>query len=95
MAYCLLSPLSVTSPQCCHLKLPAPISSLCECNVIGGWNLCYVDSSYLSVCVFIVAIPEEEGDSGGHHVGPQQSPGKISHTPPNSENFVTSLYRTC
>lgn len=58
------------------------------------WNLCYVGSSYLSVCVFIVAIPEEEGDSGGHHVGPKQPPGKIS-PPLNSEKFVTSLYRTC
>lgn len=56
--------------------------SLCECNVVSGWNLCYVGSSYLSVCVFIVAIPEEEGDSGGHHVGPQQPPGKILHPPP-------------
>lgn len=61
----------------------------------SGWNLCYVGSSHLSVCVFIVAIPEEEGDSGGHHVGPQQPPGKISPPPPNSEKFVTSLYRTC
>lgn len=62
----------------------------------SGWNLCYVGSSYLSVCVFIVAIPEEEGDSGGHHVGPKQPPGKISPPPPlNSEKFVTSLYRTC
>lgn len=47
----------------------------------SGWNLCYVGSSYLSVCVFIVAIPEEEGDSGGHHVGPKQPPGKISPPP--------------
>lgn len=47
----------------------------------SGWNLCYVGSSYLSVCVFILAIPEEEGDSGGHHVGPKQPPGKISPPP--------------
>lgn len=42
---------------------------LCECNVVSGWNLCYVCFSYLFVCVFIVVILEEEGDSGGYYVG--------------------------
>lgn len=35
----------------------------------SGWNLCYVGFSYLFVCVFIVVILEEEGDSGGYYVG--------------------------